>query len=109
MWIPLGVFQGAKPYIYCDTKNSQTPRVHDYSGSDHRCILRYLDDNYHMGLNLEAPSGRLPELSFFKELPPIPQSPTSTVETVSNRSDSNSVADEDADQLIHDLSSYIMI
>ena len=66
---------------------------------------RYLDDNYHTGLNLEAPSGRLPELSFYNELPPIPSSPTSTVEAMSNRSDSNSVADEDADQLIHDWSS----
>ena len=101
----LGAFQGAKPYIYCDTKNSQTPRVHYCSESDHHRILRYLHDNYHMGLNLEAPSGQLPELSFYNELPPIPPSPTSTVETMSNRSNFNSVADEDADQLIHDWSS----
>ena len=101
----LGVFQGAKPHIYCDTKNSQTPRVHDYSESDHRCILCYLDDNYHTGLNLEAPSGQLPELSFYNELPPRPPSTFSTVETMSNQSDSNSVTDEEADQPIHDWSS----
>ena len=101
----LGVFQGAKQHIYCDTKNSQTPRVHDYSESDHRHILRYLDDNYHTGLNLEAPSDRLPELSCYNELPPRPPSPTSTVETMSTWSDSNSVIDEEADKLIHDWSS----
>ena len=88
------------PTSIATLKTVKTPRVHEYSESDHHRILHYLDDNYHMGLNLEAPSGRLPELSFFNELPPIPPSPTSTVETVSNRSDSNSVVDEDAEQLI---------
>ena len=100
----LGVFQGAKPYIYCNTKNNQTPRVHDYSESDHRQILRYLDDNYHTGLNLETPSGQLPELACYNKLPPRLQSPTSTVEVMSNGSDSNSVTDEEEDQLLHDWS-----
>ena len=100
----LGVFQGAKPYIYCNTKNNQTPWVHDYSESDHHRILCYLDDNYHTGLNLETPSGQLPELSWYNELPPWPPSPTSTVEVMSNGSDSNSVTNEEVDQLIHDWS-----
>ena len=101
----LGVFQGAKPYIYCNTTNNQTPGIQDYSESDHHPILRYLDDNYHTGPNLETPSGQLPELACYNELPPRPPSPTSTVETVSNRSDSNSVVDEEADQLLEDWSS----
>ena len=114
----LGVFQGAKPYLYCDTKNNQTPRVHDYSESDYRRILCYLDDNYHMGLNLETPSGRLPELSFYNELPPIPPSPTSTVEVMSNGSDSElchqwrsgstNTRLEFRLNFVHTLNSYIM-
>ena len=66
----LGVFQGAKPYIYCNTKNNQTPQVRDYSESDHHRILCYLDDNYHTGLNLETLSGQLPELACYNELAP---------------------------------------
>ena len=100
----LGVFQGAKPYIYCITTNNQTPQIHNYSESDHHQILHYLDDNYHTGLNLETPSGQLPSLACYSELPPRPPSPTSTVETVSNGSDSHSVIDEKADQLLDDRS-----
>ena len=59
---PLGVYQGAKPHIYHDTRDNQKPRVHDYNETDHCCILHYLDDIYHIRLNLEAPSGHLPEL-----------------------------------------------
>ena len=42
MWILLPylhyweIFQGAKPYIYCDTTNNQTPQIHNYSESDHQ-------------------------------------------------------------------------
>ena len=62
----------------------------------------YLDDIYHIGLNLEAPSGHLPELPSHNELPPRPPSPALTDELESENSDSNN--DEDVAQLLQDWS-----
>ena len=81
----LGLYQGAKPQIYHDTRDNQKPRVHDYDKTDHNCIISYLDDIYHIGLNLEAPSGHLPKIPFHHELPPRPPSPALTDELESEK------------------------
>ena len=31
----VGVYQGAKPHIYCDTCDNQKPRIHDYDETYH--------------------------------------------------------------------------
>ena len=101
----IGVFKGAQPHIYHDTQDNHNSTVPNYNTVDHHCILRYLDDIYLMGLNLEPPTGLILEVPNHNELPWRPPSHTSTEKLESDHDSYNNINDEEAALMFQDWSS----
>ena len=71
--------------------------------------MQYLDDIYLIGLNLEQPTGFIPEVPDHNELPWRPPSPTSTEKMESDCESHYDVKDEEVALLFQDWSVRLTI
>ena len=98
-----GVYQGAKPHIYRDPKDSKKPRVYKSDEEDDGCALCYLGGVLLIVNNHDAPINLVPALNADDgNSPPRPPSSQQIPNIPSNDTDTESAPEYDVALLLLD-------